>query len=499
MCELKNRHTEMRRYKTGKDRLQSTLFPPTLNDYINENNPIRAIDAYVDNLDLESIGFNKTQVIYRRNSGQPAYSPGALLKLYLYGYLNRIHTSRYLAKECHRNLEVIWLLEDIKPSYKTIADFRKENGDALRKTHAEFILLCRELSLFGGKQIAVDGSFFEGNVSKKSFITSKSLNQQILQLENQISQWLSDMDASDKKEAEVSTASEDRHLADKLEKLQKLQAKRTEKVAQKQALEEAGIKQLSMVDKDAKLLNKRGGCIAGYNVQIAIDSKHKLIVADNVVSDSNDMQQLHPMAKKAKNTLAVSTLDVLGDAGYFTGRQIAACLEDNITPYVPVPDKKSYGNHSDRVSRNQFIYDKENDCFYCPLKQELKKIGQPQQANGTLTQRYRSSVSTCSSCELREKCVSDNSKYREIWRQQDEDIVSEHQKRMRDNPDIMRKRCGLVEHPFGTLKCRAGWNHFLVRGIDKVRGEWSLMALAYNFTRVLNILGVDEFKKVCTR
>ena len=486
----------MRRYKEGVNRYQSTLLPSQLDDYVDKNNPVRAIDVYVDSLELESLGFTKTQVFDYRHSGQPAYSPGTLLKLYLYGYLNRIRTSRKLERECYRNLEVIWLLEDMKPSYKTIANFRKENSAALRKTHVEFILMCKQLSLFGGEKIAVDGSFFKGNVSKKSFITVKTLNQQIEKMEKQIALWLSEMDASDSEESQEMPGQKELDLSSKLDSIKALMSEKQQKEKEKQALEEAGKIQQSKVDKDAKLLNKRGTTTAGFNVQIVTDAMHKLIVADDVVSDSNDLQQLYPMAKKAKETLDAEAIDVLGDAGYFSGRQIAECQQENITPFVPVPNTKDR-DRSNRLSKSQFTYNKEEDFYYCPLGKIVKKLGQPQEQNGSLHQRYRSLKSDCATCEYLGNCASEKAGYREIWRQEHEDIIAEHQERMAKSPNAMKERCALVEHPFGTIKARAGWNHFLVRGLEKVRGEWSLMAMTYNFTRVLNILGMEVFKQHC--
>ena len=345
----------MRVYKAGTDRAQGMLFPPRVDEYLGDNNPVRAIDAYVESLDLARLGFTKTQP-NEQAAGQPAYPPAALLKLYLYGYINRVRSSRRLERECHRNLEVIWLLENRRPSYKTIADFRKENGEALRNTHVEFIGLCKELSLFGGDTVAVDGSLFRGNVSRKSFSTTKKLTKQLERLNEQIEQWLRELDAEDTQEGELG---DDEGLAEKLERLKALQEEKAQKEAQRRALEQAGRTQCSRVDPDARLLRKQGQKVTGYNVQIVTDERYKLIVADEVVTDPNDLQQLHPMAQAAKSAMNVEELNIIADAGYYSGQQIAACLEDGITPYVPAAGKKN--KPGGRYNHNDFAYDRQND------------------------------------------------------------------------------------------------------------------------------------------
>ena len=481
-----------RPYKKGIPRGQVDIFPPSLDEYISENNPVRAIDAYVETLDLKKLGFGKTQTNINA-SGQPAYSPHGLLKLYLYGYLNRVRSSRLLERESGRNVEVMWLLEKLSPSYKTIADFRKDNAKALRKTHLNFTLLCKQLKLFGGERIAIDGSFFKGNVSTNSFVTTKGLTKDIERLNTSIEEWLTSLDQADQEEPTEDTLKDDPALT---EKLKALQQKKAQKESQLEALTAAGKTQQSSVDEDARLLNKRGQKTNGYNVQIVTDNKHYLLVADDVTTDPNDLEQLHPMSKQARDVLQVEKIEVLADAGYYKGAQINACLNDQITPYVPEPDRKS--TKSGRFQRTDFIYDPEQNVYRCPAGCPLKAMT-PRYQNGQLQQSYSSRKADCNHCEIRQQCLGPRSKQRKILRNEFEEILIAHNERMASNSQIMRERSAAVEHPFGTLKRRAGWDHFLVRGLEKVKGEWSLMAFAYNFTRVLNIIGLDEFMAYCTK
>jgi len=482
-----------RRYKCGESREQTILFPERLEEYLSETNPVRAIDAYVESLDLSALGFSKTQVNINA-AGQPAYSPQILLKLYLYGYLNRVRSSRLLEKECHRNIEVMWLLQKLVPSYKTIADFRKDNSHALRNTHRHFILMCRELALFGGERVAVDGSFFKGNVSARSFVTVKGLNREINQLDASIEAWLAQLDQSDKEEPIDDALKDDPALA---EKLKALREQKQEKLTQLQGLKSEGRTQQSTVDNDARLLSKRGQKTQGYNVQIVSDSKHHLLIATEVTTDPTDLEQLYPMAQQAREALQVAHIEVLADAGYYKGAQIKACLDDKITPYVPEPKRKSAKNGL--FKRADFQYDAEQDVFHCPAKCILKPTSKPHYQNSQWQQCYASLKSNCRRCAIREQCLPPKSKNRRISRGEYEDILDVHRERMASYPKIMRERSSAVEHPFGTLKRRAGWDHFLLRGLTKVRGEWSLMAMTYNFTRVINLLGIKQFMAYCNQ
>lgn len=477
-----------RRYKQIRSREQGDMFPGRLDEYVDADHPIRALDAYVEQLDLKRLGYRHTQA-NEENRGQPAYSPGALLKLYLYGYLNRIQSSRRLARECQRNLEVMWLLEGLKPCYKTISDFRSRNRKAIRATHREFIVFCNALSLFGGSCIAVDGSFFKGNASRKSFKTVAKLKKALKELDDHIAHWEQALDRQESAEASLEDEVRDPTLP---EKLKDWHAKKQDIEQTLDTWEAQGKTQQSRTDPDARLLNKGSQKVAGYNVQIAVDDRHHLIVADAVTSEPNDLRQLHPMSLQAKAMLGVDTLDVLADGGYYSAAQLAACAKAGLTPYVPEPAPKSK-RPEPRYTADEFRYEADLDRYRCPANHELKRSGQPRAQNGQHIQRYVASEIACQACPLRDRCISRTSRCRELWRSEHESVLQAHRTRMQANPDKVRLRSTLVEHPFGTLKSRAGWSHFLLRGQEKVSTELSLMILSYNFTRVLNVLGVQKF------
>lgn len=485
-----------RRYQPSLHRQQSLLLPPSVEEYVSETNNVRAIEAYVETLDLLELGFSHTQA--KAGAGQPPYNPAALLKLYIYGYLQGLRSSRKLERETHRNLEVIWLVEGVRPSYKTIADFRKGNGPGLKRVNRDFILLCRELALLGGEEVGVDGSFFKADASKGSIDTEAKLSKQLERLESHIAayqQALAEQDAADDKAGKGSLV-EDAHLREKLRLLEQRQAA---KKAQQQALKDSGEKQLSHVDKDARLLSKRGQTIAGYNVQIAVDSEYKLIVAEEVTQDGNDTQQLAPMLEKAQAILHSEDLTGLADSGYYEGHQLKRCEEQDITVYVAIPDKSKKLAGENRFTRAHFTYDDEDDVYHCPQGKSLRACGKSHQKNNKWLTRYVSKVSDCKDCPVRSQCLTEKAGIKQLQRWEHEAVVERHRERMQGQSQMMRKRGAIVEHPIGTLKNRAGKHHFLMRGLEKCRGEFSLMVLGYNFTRVLNILGTDFIRNYCAR
>ncbi|MGZ4979090.1 MAG: IS1182 family transposase [Methylobacter sp.] len=485
-----------RRYQPVLNRQQDLLLPPCVDEYVSRNNPVRAIDAYVNTLDLQAFDFTYSHPVM--GAGQPAYDPAALLKLYLYGYLQGIRSSRKLEREANRNLEVMWLIEGLRPTYKTIADFRKTNASALKAANRDFLLLCKELALFGGEQVAVDGSFFKADASKTGIYTEDKLNKQLEELDKKIAcyqQTLAEQDAADDRTGQGSLV-EDGQLQQKLERLHNKQA---EKKALLQQLKDSGDKQVSTVDPDARLLTKRGQTVAGYNVQIVVDDKHKLIVAEDVTQDGNDVHQLAPMLAKAQDLLQAKNLRGLADSGYYEGNQIKTCEDQHITVYVAIPDKSKAIAAKDRLTREQFSYDSEHDRYRCPQGNPLTASGKAHQKNDKWLTCYKSKVADCSQCPLRGQCLSEKAAVKQIQRWEHEAVIERHRQRLEQKPGIMKKRCALAEHPFGILKHRAGMNHFLMRGLAKCRGEFSLMVLGYNFTRLLNILGVDALRDYCAR
>lgn len=486
-----------RKFKSGESRDQASLLPARIEDYVGSDNPVRAIESFVCALDLEKLGFRHAE--RGVEVGQPPYSPADLLKLYLYGYINQIRSSRRLEREAGRNLELIWLLKSLRPGYRTIANFRKENWKALKAVNRGFILLARELGLVGGAVVAIDGSFFHGDASKASIFTRKRLAEQIAKLDMEIEAYGKSLEDNDAVEAKKDRSDGPGHGgggdgSDIGAKVAALMAKRSRAQSDLARLEESGETQFCLTDPDARLLSKSGRTVAGYNVQAVVDDKHKLIVASEVVNDSSDVGQLHAMAKAAKDALGAKALQVLADEGYYSSLELKACEDDDITAYVPVPEGTGRLEKQGRFSLKDFTYDGVADAYTCPAKQLLHPTkGRWENTSGRLEIRYASRKAICGACPLKARCLSPKAVKRTIARWEHEDVLDRHRARMEGSGELMRRRSAIVEHPFGTLKSRAGYRHFLVRGFDKVRGEWSLMALCYNFTRVLNILGFDGF------
>lgn len=482
-------------FKSGESRDQVSLLPARVEDFVDRDNPVRAIEAFVAALDLERLGFRYAGSL--GGPGQPPYDPADLLKLYLYGYTNRIRSSRALEREAGRNLELIWLMKRLVPSYRTIAKFRRDNWEALKVTNREFVLLMRRLGLVGGEIVAIDGAFFDGNASKASIKTQRKLAKRLAEIEQEIEAYGAVLEANDSAEPERPSGGPEGGGGDGggdvAQKMAALMAKRTALQADLAQLDENGQTQLSRTDADARLLSKSGQMVVGYNVQIAVDDKHKLIVASEVVNDGNDTGQLYNMAKTAKDELDTETLMVLADSGYYNGNMLKACEENGITAYVPQAKRTARLEAQDRISHEAFAYDAEADVYRCPAGKLLSPM-QGRKVNGNRMEiRYVSRKADCGACAQRGRCLSAKTPIRTVYRWEHEAVLERHRARMRDAKAWMRRRAELAEHPFGTLKCRAGYRHFLVRGFDKVRGEWSLMALCYNFVRALSILGLDAF------
>ena len=477
-----------RHYKNGLARDQGMLLPPCVDDYVSADNPVRAIDAFVESLDLAALGFQHAQGAV--TSGQPAYAPQALLKLYLYSYLMRVRSSRMIERETRRNLEVMWLIGGLQPSYKTISNFRKDNPKALKAANRDFVMLCKSLQLFGGELAAIDGSFFRGNVSRDNVYTQARLKKLLKRVDAHIQAYLQELEAADA--AGGDHAAEAAPLAAKLAELKSRQAQYETQLAR---LEESGETQYAEVDPDARLLSKRGQSVAGYNVQIATDAKHKLMVHCDVTTDGNDTQQLAPMAQEVSTILDVDTLEVVADAGYFNQEQIKQCLDAGITPYVPVPEHHK-SKEGERLPRTAFTFEEEGNRYRCPQGQTLHFRRTLKQGEHTIL-NYVSTAATCATCPLRKRCLPAKTPYRDIYRWEHEALIDTHRERMKQNGKaMMRRRTGMVEHPFGTLKRWCGSIHFLVRGKEKVSGEMNLLMLCYNLKRVLSIFGIDKFREM---
>ena len=411
-------------FKTGESREQPSLLPPRIEDYVGPDNPVRAIESYVCALDLAKLGFRHADRT-ADEMGQPPYDPADLLKLYLYGYINQVRSSCRLEREASRNLELIWLLKNLKPGYRTIANFRKENWEALKAVNRSFVLLVRELGLVGGSVVAIDGSFFRGDASKASIFTRKRLAEQITKLDLEIEAYGKSLEDNDAVEAKDQTR-------DRTDgpgnggggdggtigaKVAALMAQRSRAQADLARLEDSGETQLSLTDPDARHLVKSGQGVAGYNVQVAVDDKHKLIIGSEVVNDSSDVGQLHAMAKAAKEALDAEALQVLADEGYYSSTELKACEDDGIKAYVPVPKGNRQIEKKGRFSLKDFSYDPAADAYRCPAGELLRPMeGRWENTSGRTEIRYASSAKTCKACPLKARCLSPTASRRTIGR-----------------------------------------------------------------------------------
>lgn len=470
----------MKRFVQGESRSQCTLLPECLDDYITENNPVRVVDVFVDELDLGTLGF---EGVAPAATGRPAYHPAILLKLYIYGYLNRIQSSRRLEKESQRNVELMWLTGRLMPDFKTIANFRKDNGKAIRNVCRQFVLICRELNLFAEAMVAIDGSKFKAVNNRDRNFTVAKIERRRQQIEESIARYLSALDTADRAEPEIAKAKTAR-LNDKIALL-KAQMEQLREIETK--LEATPDKQISLTDPDARSMatSGRGSGMVGYNVQTAVDTKHHLIVAHEVTNVGHDRSQLSNMATQALDAIGTERLTVVADRGYFRGEEIHACDQAGITTYLPKP-MTSVAKANGRFDRADFIYDAQKNEYRCPADQALIwRFSTTEKA--MVVHRYWSSH--CQQCTLKEQCTP--SQQRRITRWEHESVIEALQHRLDQAPEMMRVRRQTVEHPFGTLKVWMGYTHFLTKTLDRVSTEMSLHVLAYNLKRLMAILGTD--------
>jgi len=464
----------------GYCRTPQLLLPDLLDDYVTEENPVRFIDAYVESLDLEPLGFARVQAAL---TGRPAYDPRDLLKLSIYGYLNRIRSSRRLERETHRNVELIWLLRKLRPDFKTIADFRTQNTTALQALFRAFVLLCQQLDLFGADLLAIDGSQFKAVNRKHKNCTKAKLEKALKDIDAQGEQYLSDLDASDREESSVHQPTRGELQG----KIATLQERRKRDDGFVQAITVRGETQLSLTDSDSRSMPKSPKVDVGYNVQIAVDSKHKLMVEHDVTHAITDDDQLSPMAIRAKETLGVERMRAVADMGYYHGHEIKACEEAGIEAYVPKPST-SANTKLGLFGKERFTYDPEKDCYRCPRGEELTLRFDTTELGRHI--RYYA-TSACRRCPLKEQCTRNNDG-RRITRWVDEHVLERMEERLKADPEIMQERQPLAEHPCGTIKHANDQGYFLIKGLKNVRAEFSLSCLAYNLTRVINILGVPQ-------
>ena len=475
----------MKRFIEGEDRSQSTLFPEHLDDYISEDNPVRVIDVFVDELDLSQLGFEGAEP---EVTGRPAYHPASILKIYIYGYLNRIQSSRRLERETQRNVELIWLTGRLMPDFKTIADFRKDNGKAIRSVCREFIVLCRELNLFSEAIVAIDGSKFKAVNNRDKNFTDRKLKARMQQLEESIARYMSELDRADREPALVTEARVE-HIKGKVATVKK-QMRQLKQIGKQMAQAPDG--QISLTDPDARSMatSGRGTGMVGYNVQTAVDTKHHLIVAHEVTNSGHDRDQLSSMAHQARDAIGNDALTVFADRGYYKGEQIFDCEQAGIKTLIPKP--QTSGNKAAGLfDKADFRYIPSKNEYRCPAGERAIWRFASVERGGMVLHKYWSSA--CPRCPIRAQCTT--SVYRRIARWEHENVLDTMQRRLNRTPRASRIRRQTVEHPFGTLKAWMGATHFLTKTMPRVSTEMSLHVLAYNLKRAMQILGIAPLMK----
>jgi transposase len=471
----------MRRFVEGTDRGQSTLFPECLEDWIGEDNPVRVIDVFVEELDLAELGFDG---VAPEATGRPSYHPSVLLKLYIYGYLNRVQSSRRLEREAAHNVEVMWLSGRLVPDHKTIADFRKDNGSAIRQVCARFVELCRAMGLLTQASVAIDGSKFKAVNNRDRNFTRAKMERRMAQIEESVARYLQQLDSADRQEPSEALKTKTSGLKEKIEKLK--QEMRRLAVLKVDMLATPD-QQISLTDPDARSMatSGRGSGVVGYNVQVVVETGHHLIVTHDVTNNGSDRSQLSAVAKEAKATLGVKKLDAVADRGYFNGEEILACEEAGITVTLPKP-MTSNAKAEGRFGKQDFRYVAEEDVYVCPAGEQLA-YSYTTEDKGLVVHCY--ATNACRHCAIKHNCTKGNE--RRIKRWEHEHIIEVVQRRLDAHPEKMRQRRETVEHPFGTIKARMGATHFLMKTLPKVATEMALHVLAYNLTRVTNIMGVQ--------
>ena len=469
----------MSRFIEGDHREQSTLFPERIEDYISEENPVRVVDVFVDELDLFELGFTSAEP---KATGRPAYHPSTMLKLYIYGYLNKIQSSRKLERETNRNLELMWLLNRLAPDFKTIADFRKDNGQAIKSVCRQFMMICKQLNLFAESLIAIDGSRFKAVNNRDRNFTKAKVKRRIAAIDKSLDRYLEQLASFDRQEQDIPRAKTE-HVHKQIDALKR---QMSEVKAIEELVNAAPDKQVSLTDPDARAMstNARSSGTVGYNVQTAVDTKHHLIVAHDVSMAMGDRKQLTRMSKKARESTGIENLKVIADRGYYNMEEIKTTVDEGMTPYVP-KSLTSSNRKRGLYDRRDFIYVEADDEYKCPAGNRLPRRTVMREGNKNMIRYW---YSNCAECQLKSKCTV--GKERRVTRWEHGKVLELHEQRMNENPTMMQLRKQTVEHPFGTIKSWMGMSHFKMKTLKRVSTEMSLHVLAYNLTRMINIIGV---------
>ena len=468
----------MNRFIKGEARSQATLFPERIDDYIDEENPVRVVDVFVDSIDLLALGFSTIPAI----TGRPAYHPSTMLKLFIYGYLNRIQSSRRLEREAGRNVELMWLLGRLAPDFKTIADFRRNNGKGIRKVCSEFVQICRKLNLFADAFVAIDGSKFKGVNTRDKNFTKAKIKRRLEQIDESVARYLGQIASADRQDTQ-----QPNNKIERLEvKLGKLNAEVDKLNGLEKRLQSSPDKQVSLTDPDARSMatSGRGTGIVGYNLQAAVDAKHHLIVAHEVTNVGNDRSALYRTATLAKDVIGSDQLEVVADRGYYSGFEIYNCEQSQIKTYLP---KTHTSNNMAKglFDKRDFKWIASDGEYECPAGERLTWRFATQEQRKTINKYWSSN---CPSCSMKKQCTT--GKYRRVARWEHEAILDEVEARIDREPERMAARRATVEHPFGTIKSWMGSTHFQMKTLKHVSTEMSLHVLAYNLKRMMQIMGI---------
>ena len=473
-------------YIPAVDRHQTVLLPDALDDYVDAENPVRVIDAFVEGLGLGGLGFTRATPA---ETGRPGYDPRALLKLYVYGYLHRVRSSRRLERETRCNVEVMWLVRRLTPDFKTIADFRADHAAALPNVFRAFTVLCRELDLYGAQLVGIDGTKLRAVNAKARSFTPTELRRHLRRIDAKVKGYLADLDAQDGAETRAAAPA----AAPLRAKLAQLEARRADYQALLTTMETTDARQVTLTDPESRRMKTGGTTQVCYNAQIAVDAKHHLIVAETVTNAETDVHQLGPMALAAHAALgAPPSLTAAADKGYHTGPEVVACLAAGIIPEVPAPTPSRRAAGGAGFAKAQFRYLPGADAYQCPAGQSLPFRFASDEAGQSY--RYYYDYAACAGCAVRAQCTgaAEPTQGRRIKRWADEAVLEAMAARVRADPTAVVRRKSLVEHPFGTIKRWDDAGYFLVRGLAKVRAEFSLMTLAYNLRRALRVVGVPR-------
>ena len=466
-------------YKTGTPRNQIGMY--SLEDLLGEKALVRVIDRFIEITNLEELGFTKT---IPSTTGRPAYSPTALCKLYVYGYENGIRSSRKLERETNRNIEVMWLMDALKPCHKTISDFRKDNLRPLQKLFREFVKLCKSWDLIGGEVIAIDGSKLKASNNKKNNFSRKKIETRLNAIDEKINNYLAELEAQDKQDK----SDESSLNPEKVTELQDLLSRKERYENYKKQLEQTGENELSTVDPDARLMgNSRGGVEVSYNVQSAADAKHSIVVAYEVSTNPSDQHQLGYMVKKVKRVLKLKRFTALADKGYYNGKDLLRVKKHKVLAIVS-RQKPSDSKTLPKAYRSEnFQYNESTDTYTCPQGHTLKN----QSSKSAIRQKYFNAAA-CNSCPHQSECITGKAKHRTITRGQYSKLYEQTDRIFVKNKELYKRRQEIVEHPFGTIKHTMNGSYFLLRTRRKVRVEVALLFLGYNLKRAVNVLGFDD-------